>query len=410
MQMGEQAQKISRSPTLALNEKARQMAAAGKQIIHLGIGEPLNEAPLSAIEYSQQKLATKQIKYGPTAGLPALKESIRTYTKKHYGRDPGPANIIVTTGAKQSLYNLLVAILDPSDEVILLTPYWVSYPEMVKLAYGRPVPVPSSKNLIPDVERVSQAVTKATKAIILNSPNNPSGMVYPPEVIASFVDFCESHEIYLIMDDIYHQLVFDDYSWVPGYVFTSQEIDSSYVIVINGISKSFGMTGFRIGWTVGPESLISTMSKIQSHTTSGASVLLQEAARGALDDGDPSIQKLKEFIRHNRSLAISGLEEIPGVNLPRPGGAFYCFPDFSAYRESSQELADFLLEKTFVVTVPGIAFGLEGHLRLSYTCHPEELKESLHRIRWALDDSAPDTITIGQQAHHCDWDRSRVNA
>ncbi len=407
MKISKQAQQISRSPTLALNEKAGQLAASGKSIIHLGIGEPLNNAPLSAIQYSRQKLDTQQIKYGPTAGLPALKQNIQEYTKKHYGRMPTIKNIIVTAGAKQSLYNLLYSILNPGDEVLLLAPYWVSYPEMVKLAYGTPVPIAPDENLLPDIETVSQAVTPRTKAIILNSPNNPSGVVYPPEVIAAFVDFCESQEIYLIMDDIYHQLVFDDHKWVPGYVFTSESIDSSHVVVINGISKSFGMTGFRVGWTIGPEDLVQAMTKIQGHTTSGASVLLQEGARGALVDGQGTVEELKDFIRTNRSVMFSGLKEIPGVEIVEPGGTFYCFPDFSAYRESSDELAELLLEKAYLVTVPGTAFGMDGHLRLSYTCPSDQIQESLQRIRWAIDDSAPTTIQIGNQEHVCDWERKR---
>lgn len=409
MKTGKKAHQITRSATLALNEKARQLAHGGKDVIHLGIGEPLNDAPSSAIRYSQDKLATKKIKYGPTAGLPSLKESIRKYTKQHYGREPAPANIIITSGAKQSLHNLLYAILNPGDEVLLFSPYWVSYPEMVKLAYGDPRIVPPGEDLVPGLEATVERITPNTKAIILNSPNNPSGVVYPPEVIAGLVDLCEDREIFLIMDDIYHRLVFEDAKWVPGYVFTSNPIDQSYVIVINGISKSFGMTGFRIGWTVGPEPIISTMSKIQSHTTSGASVLLQEAARGALDDGESAVQELKAFIDSNRRLILSALRDIPGVKVIEPGGAFYCLPDFSAYRESSQELAEFLLENTYVVTVPGSAFGLEGHLRLSYTCSPEDITESMQRIRWALDGDAPPTMTIGAEEHTCDWERKRVS-
>jgi aspartate aminotransferase len=408
MKISNQAHQISRSPTLALNEKAQKLAAEGKAVIHLGIGEPLNNAPPSAIHYTKQKLDTQQVKYGPTAGLPTLKKSIQAYTKKYYGREPEPKNIIVTAGAKQSLYNLLYSILNPGDEVLLLAPFWVSYPEMVKLAYGTPVPIAPDENLLPDLETVSQAVTPKTKAIILNSPNNPSGVVYPPELIAAFVDFCESQEIYLIMDDIYHQLVFDDHKWVPGYVFTSQSIDTSHIMVINGISKTFGMTGFRVGWTIGPEDLVQAMTKIQGHTTSGASVLLQEGALGALIDGQGTVDELKDFIRTNRSLMISGLQEIPGVKTVEPGGTFYCFPDFSAYKERSDELAELLLDKAYLVAIPGTAFGLDGHLRLSYTCPSDQIQESIRRIRWAIDDSAPRTIQIGNEKHVCDWERKRI--
>lgn len=399
---------IKPSPTLSLNEKARRFAAAGKEVIHLGIGEPLNDAPGSALQFAQNSLSTAQIKYGPTAGTQALKEQVQKYTQKHYGRTPALENIIITAGAKQSLYNILYSLLNTGDEVILLAPFWVSYPEMIKLAYGTPVTVMPGDSLIPDLERVVEAVSPKTKAIILNSPNNPSGVVYPPEVIAAFVDFCESEEIYLIMDDIYHRLVFDQYSWVPGYVFTSKPIDSSHLVVVNGVSKSYGMTGFRVGWTVGPEPLIATMTKIQGHTTSGASEILQEGARGALQDGGETLENLRAFIDHNRSLMLSGLKEIPGVELVEPGGAFYCFPDFHAYEEDSQDLASFLLEKALLVTVPGVSFGMESHLRLSYTCSPEEIKASIQRLRWALDDRAPQTISIGGQEITCEWERKRI--
>lgn len=405
MNTSRQARSISRSPTLSLNEKARQLAASGKDVIHLGIGEPLNDTPPSSIAYAKQSLDTAQIKYGPTAGIKAFKESIQSYTGEHYGRSPALNNIIVTCGAKQALFNTLYSLLNPQDEVILIAPYWVSYPEMVKLAYGTPVPVKPQEDLVPDLEEVSRSVTSRTKAIILNSPNNPSGVVYPPEVVAAFVDFCESEEIFLILDDIYHQLVFDDHSWVPGYVFTSRDIDDSHIIVINGVSKTYGMTGFRVGWAVGPAPIIQTMTKIQGHTTSGISEVLQQGARGALEQAQEPRRELQNFIQGNRSLMLEGLQELPGVNLVEPGGAFYCFPDFSDYREDSSELASFLLENAFLVTVPGESFGMQGHLRLSYTCSPEQIKESIQRLRWALDDDAPDTIKIGGQEVVCDWER-----
>ena len=407
MNTSRQARAINRSPTLSLNEKARQLAASDKDVIHLGIGEPLNDTPPSSIAYAKQSLDTAQIKYGPTAGIKAFKESIQSYTEEHYGRTPTPDNIIVTCGAKQALFNTLYSLLNPQDEVILIAPYWVSYPEMIKLAYGTPVPVMPQENLVPDLEEVSNSVTSRTKAIILNSPNNPSGVVYPPEVVAAFVDYCESEGIYLILDDIYHQLVFDDHTWVPGYVFTSRDINDSKIIVINGISKTFGMTGFRVGWAVGPAPLIQTMTKIQGHTTSGISEVLQQGARGALEEAQKPRQELHTFIQRNRSVMLEGLQELRGVNVVEPGGAFYCFPDFSAYRKSSAELASFLLENAFLVTVPGESFGMEGHLRLSYTCSPEQIQESIHRLRWALDSDAPDTITIGGQKYSCDWDRNQ---
>jgi aspartate aminotransferase len=210
------------------------------------------------------------------------------------------------------------------------------------------------------------------------------------------------------MDDIYHQLIFEPTEWVPGYVFTSQPINKTHLIIINGISKSFGMTGFRIGWTVGPDAIIKAMEKIQSHTTSGASVLLQEAALGALSAGPLPIQELKSFIQNNRDILIRELSNIQGLNVVDPGGTFYCFPDIRPFAESSQQLASLLLEKAFVVTVPGSAFGREGFLRLSYTAQPEQILESARRIRWVIDPNASREITIGGKTTICDWERVRT--
>ncbi len=399
-------QRIQGSPTLALNELARQLQAEGKDIIHFGIGEPQNEMPASAQEYLLKKLRSGQVKYGPTGGMPALKLAVIDYTKSFYGRSPAPENIMITVGAKQALYNLLQCLLNQDDEVILLSPYWVSYPEMIKLAYGRPVVVQPDQSLIPDVDAIIGAVTSRTRAIILNNPNNPSGVCYPVEMIAKLVDFCETKAIYLIMDDIYHQLMAQDHQWVPGYVFTSQKIDSSYLVVINGISKSYGMTGFRIGWIIAAKELTRSLQVIQGHSTSGASVLLQEAALGALKDGQDTIDSLSQQISKNRKLILDALAEIPGVTTVEPGGTFYCFPDFSAYHQDSRELASRILEKAFVATVPGITFGREGHLRLSYAGPTSQIEEGIQRIRWVIDPDAPEEITIQGSRHQCDWKRT----
>jgi aspartate aminotransferase len=397
---------IESSPTLALNEKANQLRKEGAAIINLGIGEPLNDFPESVLESTHAFLEKKQVKYTATSGIQSLKSAIQDYTRNHYGREPELKNITVNVGAKQAIYNLLQVLLNPGDEVIIFTPYWVSYPEMVKLARGIPVYVDTNDRFIPEMETIKSAITANTRVILFNSPNNPTGAVYPPELVAALVDLCESKKIFLVMDDIYHQLLFEPTQWVPGYVFTNRPIDKSYLVIINGISKTYGMTGFRIGWTIGPEPVIQAMNKIQSHSTSGTSVLLQEAALGAMRGGKDTLLDLKKFIRTNRDILVGELKKIKGVNLNTPGGTFYCFPDFSAIHPDSQELARILLEKAYLATVPGSAFGQEGFLRLSFTCSTEEIKESTARIRWALDPESTPEILIGGQTMVRDWDLS----
>lgn len=403
MRISKQAQAISKSPTLTLNDQANKLRQAGKPIIHLGIGEPQNPAPSSAIHHTQKRLNTRQIKYAPTAGTQELKTAVQQYTTMYYGRTPALDNIIITVGAKQALANIMVSLLDPGDEVILNAPYWVSYPEMVKLAYGNPVVVSPGDQLIPSFKNIQEAVTEKTKMVLLNSPNNPSGVMTPPDIIEQLVCFCEEEGIHLVMDDIYHQLTYHNSAWVPGYSFTRKSINESSLIVVNGVSKTYGMTGFRIGWTVGPSPLIQTMAKIQGQTTSGASILLQDAALGALRDGKEDLIALQETMQDNRASMLQQLKRIPEVQVPDPGGAFYVFPDFSAYEADSVKLAKFLLQKAFVVTIPGSAFGMEGHLRMSYTCPPEQITESIQRIRWALDPDSPRTIDMGGKTYERTW-------
>jgi aspartate aminotransferase len=404
MSISQLAKSIQESPTLALNEQARILRQKGEPVVHLGAGEPKNKAPITAILGSAAKLKNGDVKYAPTDGLPSLKKAIIRYTEENYGRLVAPENVIVSTGDKQALYNLLVSIINPQDEVILLAPYWVSYPEMVKLVYGIPVIVtPEDGSFRPRMEDIEQAVSSYTKAIIVNSPNNPSGVVYSAEFIAEMVDFCERQDIYLIMDDIYHKLIFDDQKCPSAYNFTQKDVETSRIVLVNGVSKLYGMTGFRIGWAVGNHKLIEAMTRIQSQTTACPAVVSQAAAEGALTGVQSVVENLRLMIQNNRDVMLQELQTFSGVKVIKPGGTFYCLPDFRAYHTDSIQLAQFLLEKASVVTVPGKPFGMEGHLRLSYSGSIKEIMEGIKRIKWALDPSAPNEIYIGDRKLVRDW-------
>ncbi len=404
MNISRLAASIKESPTLALNEEARVLRQKGEPIVHLGIGEPKNKAPISAILGSTARLNTGEIKYVPTDGLPSLKKAIIRYTEENYGRFVAPENVIVTTGAKQSLYEALFAVVNPQDEVIVLAPYWVSYPDMIKMVYGIPVIVkPEDGSFIPRIEDVKQAISSYTKAIIVNSPNNPSGAVYPEAFIAELVELCESKGIYYISDDIYHKLVFDGKTAPPAWKYSNQDVENSHVIVTNGVAKLYGMTGYRIGWTVGPRRIIEAMTNIQSQITSCPPVVSQSAAEGALTGPQSVVENLRLTIQNNRDVLMQAMRTFTDVITIQPDGTFYALPDFRAYNGNSYELAKFLLRKALVVTVPGVAFGMEGHLRLSFSGTTKELNTGVERMKWALDPNAPNEIYLGDRKLIRDW-------
>lgn len=404
MSLSQLAKSIAESPTLRLNEEARLLKEKGEAVIHLGAGEPKNKAPISAILSAAAKLNTGEIKYTPTDGIPSLKKAIIRYTEESYDRIVAPENVIVSAGAKQSVFNLLYSIINPQEEVILLAPYWVSYPEMVKMVYGVPVIVtPEDGSFYPRMEDILKAVSSSTRAIIVNSPNNPSGVMYSDDFIGELVRYCEKKDIFVIMDDIYHKLVFDGKKAPSAYRHTTKDIESTHVIVVNGVSKLYGMTGFRIGWTIANRKLTEVMTNVQSQITSCTAVLLQAAAEGALTGLQSPVESLRMTLENNRNVMLQELNSLNGVKTIKPDGTYYCLPDFSAYSKNSVALCELLLKKALVVTVPGKEFGMEGHLRLSYAGSIKDVTEGISRIRWALDPSSPKEIYIGERKLVRDW-------
>ena len=398
------AKSIGESATLKLNEIAAILKAKGDPVIHLGGGEPKGRAPLDAILAATSLLNSGEVRYTPPDGIPALKKAIIRYTEEFYGWKPAPEQVMASGGAKQAIMSALHAILNPQEEAVFPVPYWVSYPEMVKLVGAVPVAVhPEDGSFIPRIQDIEQVLGSYTKVVILNSPNNPSGAVYPAGFIADVVELCEKHGLYLIMDDIYHRLIFDGQTPVNCYDFAKDRSDNSKLIVINGVSKQYAMTGFRIGWAVANPNLIEVMTNIQGHETSGPSALLQHAAVGAINGIQSSVNNMRMTLENNRNVLMEQLRAFDGVHIEEPGGTFYSFPDFSHYDKDSIRLSKFLLDKVQVVTVPGVEFGREGHLRISFCGSIKDITEGIERIKWALDPNSPNELYIGERKLVRDW-------
>ncbi len=404
MKLSKLASEIVESPTLALNEEARLLRERGEAVIHLGIGEPKNKTPINAILSSAARLTSGEVKYTPADGMPSLKKAIIRYTEENYDRLVAPENVIVTNGAKQSLFNIFYSILNPQDEVIVIAPYWVSYPEIIKMCVARPVIVtPEDGTFTPRFEDIERAVTSYTRAIIVNSPNNPSGVIYPAALIEKLVDFCERRGLSLICDDIYHKLTFDQKEAAPSTRFTHKDIEDSHIIIVNGVAKIYGMTGFRVGWVIAPRDLVRVMTNVTAQTTSGVSPVSQAAAEGALNGLQSVVEAVRLQIQNNRDVLLQEMRSFTGARLIPPDGTFYALPDLRAFSNNSVEISKFLLAKALVVTVPGKEFGMEGHIRLSFSGTVKDVTEGIARIKWALDPTSPNEIYIGDKKMVRDW-------
>ena len=395
---------IGESATLKINEIAAILKAKGEPVIHLGGGEPKSKSPIDAIVNTTALLNSAEIRYTPVDGTVDMKKAIIRYTEEFYNRKVEPENVIASSGAKQAIMVCLQAILNPQDEVIFPSPFYVSYPEMIKLCGAIPVPVLSEDGTFyPRLQDIELNVTSYTKAIIINSPNNPTGAMYSEQFIAEIVEFCEKKGLYLLMDDIYHRLIFDGKKPINCYDYAKDLSENSKLIVINGVSKQYAMTGFRVGWAVANKKLMEVMSNIQGHQTAGPSVLLQKAAAGAINGIQSGVESLRLTLENNRNVMMQQLNAFEGVKITKPDGTFYCFADFSVYGKDSTKMSNLLLEKVRVATVPGVEFGMEGYLRLSTCGSIKDIIEGVERMKWALDPNSPNELYIGERKLVRDW-------
>ncbi|KPK70020.1 aminotransferase class I and II [candidate division TA06 bacterium SM23_40] len=387
--IAERIQRIALSPTLRINATALAMKAEGIDVVDLSVGEPDFPTPENIKEAAKRAIDKNITKYTPNDGIPALKEAIRKKLRNENGLEYGPKEIIVSCGAKQCLYNLSVALYNKGEEAIIPAPYWVSYPQQVTLAKANPVIVPTKEEngfrITP--EELKAAITFNTKALILNNPCNPTGTAYTREELEPLIDIAVDEGIYIIADEIYEKLVYDDFRFTSAASLGPQIKERA--IVINGVSKAYSMTGWRIGYAAGPKEIIAAMDKVQSHNTSNAPSISQMASLEALTGPQTDIPKMVAEFQRRRNYVLHRLQSLRDVSCMVPRGAFYVFPNFSAYFDkefkgmeirNSYGLAYYLLKNALVAIVPGDAFGAEGFIRISYATSMENLERGMDRI------------------------------
>ncbi|MFS0890922.1 pyridoxal phosphate-dependent aminotransferase [Peribacillus frigoritolerans] len=385
MKLANRVQSLTPSTTLAITAKAKELKAQGLDIIGLGAGEPDYNTPKHIIDAALLSMNEGQTKYTPSAGLPKLKEAIADKLKRDQGLDYKPSEIAVGSGAKHSLYTLFQAILDEEDEVIVPIPYWVSYPEQIKLADGKPVYIVGTEENQYKItkEQLEQAITDKTKAVIINSPSNPTGMLYSREELAAIGEVCLAHDILIVSDEIYEKLVYGNAKHT-SIAEISPELKKQ-TIIINGVSKSHSMTGWRIGYAAGDESIIKAMANLASHSTSNPTTTAQYGAIAAYEGTQEPVEEMRQAFESRLNKIYDKLVEIPGVSCIKPQGAFYLFPNVKRAVELTgySNVEDFttaLLEEAQVAVIPGSGFGAPDNIRLSYATSLELLEAAVERI------------------------------
>jgi aspartate aminotransferase len=378
---------IAESATLAVDAKAKALKAAGRPVIGFGAGEPDFPTPDYIVEAAVAACRDpKNHRYTPVAGMPELRAAVAGKTKRDTGYDVDPAQVLITNGGKQAVYNAFAALLDPGDEVLLIAPYWTTYPEAVKLAGGVPVEVLTDETAgyFATVAQLEAARTDRTKVLLFVSPSNPTGAVYPREQVEAIGEWARANDLWVVTDEIYEHLIYGDAEMV-SIVHSAGE----KVLVLNGVAKTYAMTGWRVGWLIGPTDVVKAATNLQSHATSNVNNVAQVAALAAVSGDLSAVAEMRAVYDRRRRTIVSMLSDIPGVVCPEPFGAFYVYPSVKGLlnvslrgrtAETSTELAEIILDEAEVAVVPGEAFGTPGYVRMSYALADDDLAEGVGRI------------------------------
>jgi len=381
---------ISESATLAVDAKAKALKAAGRPVIGFGAGEPDFPTPDYIVQAAVEACRTPRFhKYPPAGGLPELKAAVAEKTKRDSGFEADASQVLITNGGKQAVYEAFAALLDPGDEVLVPTPYWTTYPESIKLAGGVPVDVVADETTgyLVSVEQLEAARTDRTKVLLFVSPSNPTGAVYGREQVAEIGRWAAEHGLWVITDEIYEHLVYGDAEFSSLPVVVPELADRT--LILNGVAKTYAMTGWRVGWMIGPKDVVKAATNLQSHATSNVANVSQAAALAAVSGDLSAVARMREAFDRRRQTIVRLLNDIPGLVCPEPEGAFYVYPSVKALLgkeirgkrpQTSVELAALILEEAEVAVVPGEAFGTPGYFRLSYALGDEDLAEGVGRM------------------------------
>ncbi len=380
IQLSDRTQQITPSMTLAISSKAKSLAASGVDVCNFGVGEPDFTTPAHICAAAKAALDAGRTKYTPSGGLPHLRELIAEKLRRENQLPYSAEQVIVSTGGKQALFNVLLSILGPGDEALIPAPYWVSYPEMVKLARAVPVFLPTTEatNFKITPQQLDAAITERTKVLILNSPSNPTGSIYSAEELQALAEVLVARQVAVLSDEIYEKLVYDGAQHRSIGSFGPDIFELT--ITGNGFSKAYAATGWRLGYAAGPRHVIRAAIDIQSHTTSGANTFAQYGAIAALEGPQDTIEAMRQVFAHRRDLMYEAVCAIPGLTCPKPRGAFYVFPNIEATGLDSTTFCQRLLEEEYVALVPGKAFGSDANVRLSYATDMETIEKGVTRL------------------------------